>query len=176
MLRNNKFTCLLIVALLLGNYLKAGVNSNAEVNNNVIKLILKFPAEKYVEIMNGNLKIRDYIDFTDPSRPGEIKLPYKEVVIAIPPYSNPIIADISFVENIESLVIPELNPIARKINDSTIVYDEVDIPKQANVNNGLEKRVEIIEKFWFRDFYCAKIRINTYAFNEEKTAFRIFPK
>jgi hypothetical protein len=86
-------------------------------------------------------------------------------LIALPSESKPLISVLSFDEIKYLRTIPQLNSKLLKINDSTIVEDYSEVYYQQNQYQSNEI-IEVEGFGWFRDYYCAQVKINTHFFNE----------
>jgi len=138
--------------------------SRIEKIKNGFSILFNFEEQKHIDKVEGILKIRNYLDFTDPSQTGKFKLPSKTFLIAIPPYSNPNIqmADQHF--EIIKGVIPQLHPRSKLLNDSTLIYQEVSY-SEAVIEKKSTNDLEIISYGWYRNYYCIQIKINTHSFD-----------
>ena len=157
-------TKLLIVSLLIFPSLILSQQHIVSVKGNSIIMQLNFEDQKYNDEKNGNFIIRDYYQFSDPSHPGTYKLPYKEIIIAIPPNESPALNIISKSEKTNDHTIPKLNPVAELDKDSVIIYKEVAYKDRKTIEN-VKPVVEIKNYFWWRDFYCADVLIRTHSFD-----------
>ena len=92
------------------------------------------------------------------------KLPSKTYLIAIPPYSKPDVKIVNLSEEIIKGVIPSLQPRAKLINDSTLIYEEIDF-SEARIEKKKNSILEIIGYVWYREYYCAQVKINTHSFD-----------
>lgn len=92
------------------------------------------------------------------------KLPSKTFLIVIPPYSKPNIQIAAKQEEIVKGILPSLQPKVKLLNDSTLVYEEVEY-SDAIIENKNQNIIEIIGYGWYREYYCAQIKINTHSFN-----------
>lgn len=118
----------------------------------------------YNEIKKGQFIIRDYYQFTDVSKPGTYKLPYENIILAIPPNSKPDFKIITqSLEKINS-VLPAINPRIKMKNDSTSTIVPVDYTNVKNITN-IKPVLEVKGYFWYRDFYCVYLKINNYSYN-----------
>ena len=95
---------------------------------------------------------------------GWFKLPQKEIILAIPPYSKIFVNVISKKEITES-VIPDVNPKAVKLNDSTVELKDESLTSK---KTSLQNIIKIKGYSWFRDFYCVRLQINTHNFDVAK--------
>lgn len=138
--------------------------NNIEKTENGFSIEVSFDEPIYTEKANGILTIRDYPDFTDASQTGKFKLPSKTFLIAVPPYSKPNIQMAAQQEEIVKGILPSLQPKVKLLNDSTLVYEEVEY-SDAVIENNYQNIIEIIGYGWYREYYCAQIKINTHSFN-----------
>lgn len=114
---------------------------------------------------NGILIVRDYPDFTDASQTGTFKLPSKTYLIVLPPYSKPEFKITDQKEIVIKGVIPTLQPKVKSLNDSVLVYEEIEF-SEAKLDNKSNSTIEVLGYGWYRDFYCAEVKINTHSFDE----------
>lgn len=156
---------LFIIIISFSINLFAQTNERVELSGSNFLLKIENEEIDYSQVKKGEFWIYDYLGFTDPSNSGTYKLPSKTILIALPAYSKPEISVISFDEKIHSKTIPQLNPVLKKINDSTIVedYSDLSYKTQQGISN---KIIEILGYGWYRNYYCAQIKINTHHFNE----------
>lgn len=158
----NKFIILFFITL--------GILSNIIAQNKIEKIengfIVSIGNDKYdFNIKNvGQYKIIDYHEFKNPAKKGQIKLPSKLLLISIPQNLKPKISVISYDEIVNEKSIPSLNPSLEKINDSTLIEKEYNVENNFS-SNTIDKIYEIIGYGWYRDNYCAIIKINTHYFN-----------
>ena len=118
----------------------------------------------YIDKVNGIMTIRDYPDFTDVSETGNFKLPSRTFLLAIPPFSKPVIKIANKNEEILKNIIPAVQPLVKSLNDSTLVYEEVDLSEVKRDGKNVND-IQIIGYSWYREFYCAIVKINTHQFN-----------
>ncbi len=133
-------------------------------SENGFSVNISFDESYFNDIKNGILTIRDYPDFTDVSQSGKFKLPSSTYLIVIPQNSKPNISITSLETEIIKNVIPVLQPKAKLINDSTVVYEQIDF-SNALMDNKPNSFIEVIGFVWYREFYCAQVKINTHQFN-----------
>ena len=126
---------------------------------------------KFNDTKFDNFIVRDYFEFTNPSEKVSYKLPCLNLYFAIPPNSKVNISDLSFETDIQNKVLPSLNPSVT-FKDSGISYVPNDY---SNVIEVDAKRlpIEIVNYFFFREFYIVHIRINNYRFNPETSSLEI---
>lgn len=136
------------------------------VHKNFFDIVLENRSHRFIDEQKGHFVIRDYLDFSDESKPGNYKLPWVEIIAAIPPESNPNIQVISKNERRFSNIIPKLNPKVELINDSTINTIDVDYNQKEKSSNGLKNLIEHKGFLWFRDFYCVHLKINTHTYDD----------
>lgn len=126
---------------------------------------------KYVDKKIDNFIIRDYVQFTNPSEDFSYKLPAIDIYLAIPPESKLKISDLNFTSETQQKIIPTLNP-SLAVKDSGITYIQRDPTKF--VKNEVQKNpVEVVNYFYYRDFYIAHLRINNYKFNQENSSIEV---
>ncbi len=157
------FACLINSALL----------SQAVVENNKILLLVNSNKAETKDSKKDRFAVRDYVEYTDPSAPGEFKLPTRNIIVAIPPLSKPNLKVLDYDLRIENSLIPEVNPEVKKIDDSTLVYEPVKI-QYDKLNKGKAQLAEIMDYFWFRDFYCAHIKVNTHQFDANRNFLLVY--
>ncbi len=159
-----KETYLLLLQLLLVSCIPLFAQEKVtEVNQNSFQLDISFNSEKFMDEKNQKFTTRDYYEFTDPSNSGKYKLPYKEIIIAIPPDSKPSFSVISKEENVIESIIPKINPFVKAIKDSIIIYE--DLQYSAFKKTQDNSVIEVVDYFWLRDFYCARLKIKTHSYN-----------
>ncbi len=135
-----------------------------EKTDNGFSIDVVFDEPIFRDKVNGIIKVRDYPDFSDASQTGKFKLPSKTFLIAIPPYSKPDVKIANLSEEIIKGVIPSLQPRVKLINDSTLIYEEIDF-SEARIEKKNNPILEIIGYVWYRDNYCVQIKINTHSFD-----------
>ena len=126
---------------------------------------------KFIDTNYDNFIVRDYFEFTNPSEKVSYKLPCLNLYFAIPPNSKVNISDLSFKTEIQNKVLPSLNPSVT-FKDSGISYVPNDY---SNVIEVDAKRlpIEIVNYFFFREFYIVHIRVNNYRFSSESSSTEI---
>jgi hypothetical protein len=144
-----------------------------QITSNSFQVTVFSPEYESIADSSGVYKKIDFATFTDPSRRGEYKLPTRNLILAIPPNSNPSLKILSKKENILENSVPEINPNAVKLNDSTLVYETSEADFQLLKNNS-KPIAELGQKFWFRDFYCVELIINSHQFDPAKNAIIIY--
>lgn len=137
--------------------------SNIETFANGFTIKLNFEEPFHNDNTTELVLIRDYPDFTDVSKSGYFKLPSKTFLIAIPKLTKPIIKMVNVHSEIISNTIPEVQPRSKKINDSTIVYEKVKFEEA--IVDDTHNDVELLGYTWYREFYCAIVKINTHKFD-----------
>ncbi len=110
----------------------------------------------------NNFTIKDFYEFTDPSKEASYKLPFINIYLAIPQNSIVTISDLEFESEFEEKTIPKLNPQVI-VKDSVISYIEKDYLEAAG-NENQDPAVQIENYFWFREFYIVHIKVNNYRF------------
>lgn len=137
------------------------------VKENSFEIVLENLEYRFTDEQKGRFTIRDYYDYTDESNSGSYKLPWREIIAAIPAGSKPNVSVASVKENKISNVIPKLNPAIELINDSTVNTYELDYNQRKHIN-FTQPLIENKGYLWFRDFYCIHLRINTHQFDESQ--------
>ena len=105
----------------------------------------------------GENSIVDYPDYTRTDAPGTFKIPYDELIIAIPPYSKPLINLQILEKNTIKNAIPACNPEIEITADSVVRFKEVPVTS-ASLKTSREQ-LEVKGYFWYRDFYCVHVRV-----------------
>ncbi len=139
-----------------------------KVQNNSFFVTIDSSSCKFTDTTKGKFILRDYYNFADPASPGTYVLPYKDIVLAIPPYSRPNIQIVNKQETILSDYIPATNPLPTLTNDSTITLKNIGYK---NIENYKPQNIVQVEGyFWFRDYYCVHLRINNYYFDQKNSS------
>jgi hypothetical protein len=136
--------------------------------------ILSFSSKqaRFIDSTQNKFTVRDFYEFTDASKPGTFKLPSEDILIAIPPNSHPQFRIISKSDTTINNVIPAINDQPYLDKDSTIKLKKIDY-KFIGSNQVNSQDLEVKNFFWFRDFYCAHIRINNYSFDARSSSIRV---
>lgn len=142
-------------------------NPKIAVKGSSFSLNITFDAQPYKDSTVNQFVIRNYYEATNPSKPGSFKLPSEYLNLAIPPYSNPTIKFTVVKETNYRKTIPSVNPMLTMLNDSTLSEIQTDIKEVKQSSNT--PAVEIVGYFWFREFYCVSIKINTHLFDHIKS-------
>ena len=145
--------------------------SKVEILNNSFLVHFDDYEPKFIDSISGNFIIRDYYEFTDPSKLATYKLPFKNIFLAIPKNSIVNVSDLEFQSEFEEKIIPALNPAAM-LKDSAITYigktySEVIQPESQDSIINVEKY------FWFREFYVVQLKINNYLFHSENSRIEV---
>jgi hypothetical protein len=111
---------------------------------------------KHISVAGEN-SIMDYLDYTRTDAPGAFKLPYDELIIAIPPHTKPSITLQILEKNTIKNAIPSCNPAVEITADSVVKYKEVPVTS-ASLKTSREQ-LEVKGYFWYRDFYCVHVRV-----------------
>src|ERR1035437_995675 len=134
-----------------------------EVKGNSFFIKLNNKSYKYNDKQKGKFTIRDYTEYTDPSKFGEYKLPGRTLLVALPPGSKPQINLVESKEEVLNNVLPEINPVAVSDKDGNINYKDTQLKRRT----GVKPVLEITGYTWFRNYYCAVVRINDFSFNDQ---------
>ncbi len=159
------FPIIFFLPLLITSPSFSQVTSKVIVNGSGFEVSLANKNFNYHDESKNQFTLRDYYEFTDESSSGKFKLPSRDLIIAIPPYSEPYVSIISSNENKYYNVIPILNPALQMINDSTILVKEVEYADR-EISDKPIQIIEINGYFWLREFYCIHIKINSHQFDE----------
>ena len=127
--------------------------------------------QKYYNIKN-NFTIKDYYEFTNPSKDASYKLPFINIYLAIPQNATVTISDLKFESEFEEKAVPKLNPQA-KLKDSVIIYIEREY-LESSVNEIQMPVIQIENYFWFREFYIVQIKVNNYHFLADQSKIEVF--
>lgn len=146
-------------------------SGKASVLNNSFIINFVNTNQDFIDQKKGKFTVRDYYEFTDPSKQGEFKLPTKNYLIALPPLSKPQVKIVSKKEDAVNLIVPRVNPELIKANDSTLSLKKVELNNVKSANNSV---IQIKGYVWFRDFYCAVIELNTHIYNAQNSTLTIY--
>ncbi len=157
---------LIITSLLLltGNNLLAQKGNILKVEKSTFIFSVVTPKPLFKDAKEGQFTIRDYYQFTDVSKPGTYKLPSENLILAIPPESRPNFKIVEKSEAAISSVLPAINPRVIIQNDSSTVLKSIGYDQVKNISY-IKPVIEVLGYFWYRDFYCAYLRINTFSYN-----------
>ncbi len=131
------------------------------ISSNAFEAEITIPEPFHKISHKGKFSVIDYPEYSNYSKAGEYKLPYSIFTFAIPKGSEPKIKVVSKKEEVLRNVVPALNPEIKRLNDSTLV----EVPATAlpaKIQNADD--IEILNKFWFRDFYCVSVKINSHKY------------
>lgn len=151
----------LIFTLLTSNLFCQIITNYQQTNNQILCELNLRPVKNYKK-HNGNKTLVVFNDYLDISNPGTFALPSKEIIISLPSYSK-IKAELS-------------NIVLNKINGSPVVNPSLKVNGNGNFEYFNESQkysshqrdyLEILGYFWIRDYYCVKIRINQYQYNND---------
>ena len=154
---------LLFFFLLTFSLAVARHNIEIEVKAHGFVVTVEIPKVNYSDTRVGNLTRRDYYEFEDYSKSGEYKLPSFNFVFALPPSLEPHISEVNKEEIAYPKIVPAINPQLVRLNDSTIVKREFSSPQNFTAGNNVPD-FEVESYFWYRDFYCVAIKINSHKF------------
>ncbi len=121
--------------------------------------IIEMTAPNFIKNItnSGANVIVDYPEYTRTDAPNSFKIPYDELIIAIPPNTKPSINLQVLEKNTIKNAIPACNPEAVLASDSSIRLNK--IPVTSALRKMAGGQVEIMGYFWYRDFYCAHVRV-----------------
>ncbi len=149
--------------LLISLPLFSQIKSKVRTIRNGFETIITVPSANYKDKKAGKYIVRDFYDFTDPSRAGCYKLPEYLCFFAIPQGSKPVIKVINKEVRIFHNVVPAVNPAANLLNDSTVIFTKTELKGKLR-RQSLRPDVQVKRLFLYRDFYCAAIAIKAYRF------------
>ena len=128
------------------------------------QVVIKENPTSYADKIKGKFIVRDFKEFTNPAKPGSYKLPFREIVLAIPPNSKPKFEVVSKNTREFPNTIPRVNPKIVLGKDSTLLDQNFEgLPNYKQIQSP--NIVEVQDYFWLRDFYCVHLKINTYEFD-----------
>jgi len=163
---------LLLISILFTINIFAQISDSVKVNGSSYNIQIADEIQNFTEEIATGITIRDYSEFTDPSKPGAPKLPFKNIFLAIPPNSSIEISNLKFNSTTKEKVIPTLNPTT-SFKDSAIIYVEKNY-KDIKLDQYKESIVKVERYFWFREFYIAEIIIIDYRFQSENSSIKVF--
>ena len=158
--------------LLIAQLIIAQTKNKVEQTENGIILDLQEFNYAFKDERRNNFVVRDYFQFTDPAEAGKFKLPYKEIVVAIPPNTRPTIKILDKEEIVLNGIIPALNPNVKLENDSSLVFEDMDY--ESIKSFSVEKELISSQKYIFlRGVYCIQFRINSHLFDPQTNRLRL---
>ncbi|MDR3668312.1 MAG: C25 family cysteine peptidase, partial [Ignavibacteriaceae bacterium] len=166
--RNILIAAIIILTSLLSAQTKESVTPKSmdllgiEVKGNSFFLKLNDKNYRYTDKQQGKFTIRDYVEFTDPAKIGEYKLPARTFLIALPPGEKPLINLVNSREEVLQNIVPELNLAGANDKNGTNKNDYTKLKKKVTAKPVLE----ITGYTWYRNYYCAVVKINDISFNE----------
>ena len=162
---NLKIILVTFISLVLFNSKIYSQNNHvAEINDNGFAVNYIPPSPKYHDIKKGKFVIRDYYQYTDVSKAGTYKLPSENIILALPPNSKPSFKLLNKSERKISSVMPALNPKIESKNDSSFITEQVPYKNARQISNS-KPIIEVKGYFWFRNFYCVQLKINSFSYN-----------
>ena len=138
-----KTTFTFLILFLIGFSSSIISQNKIEKSVNGFSISISFDESYFNDSKNGILTIRDYPDFTDVSQSGKFKLPSNTFLIVIPQNSKPNISFTSLETETIKNVIPVLQPKAKLIDDSTLVYEQIDF-SDAVIDNEPNSSIEAV--------------------------------
>jgi hypothetical protein len=170
LLRNILFGCLNIILFFVSGYSQTSHTVRSEGSSFIVNIANLSP--KFIEQRINNFTIKDYYEFTNPSKDASYKLPFINIYLAIPQNATVTIGDLKFESEFEEKAVPKLNPQA-KLKDSVIIYIEREYLESA-VNEIQMPVIQIENYFWFREFYIVQIKVNNYHFLADQSKIEVF--
>ncbi len=161
------FLCVIILLAVCTQVHYAQQNHVTSVQGSTFFITIDTSAYNYTDTAKGKFIVRDYYNFSNPSLPGTYTLPYRNIILAIPPYSKPVVQVVNKQETILQNYVPATNPQSALTNDSTIIFKNIGYK---NIENYKPQNiVEVVGYFWYRDFYCVNLRINDCYFDQNSS-------
>lgn len=136
-----------------------------QVQNNSFKLELRFDL-KHTDENTGKFTVRKYSDVSDEICSQQYLLPSRDIFIAIPVDTRPIISAVSSKSMILQNVVPVVNKRFHDISKESNLQNKRGI---VNSNDVSSKLYETIGYVWIRDFYCVHLRIFPVAYDGQMT-------
>lgn len=158
-----------LILIILWSSLSAQEKHKISINEKGFELQLDDKHYNFSEKQINQFRILDYYDYTDESLSGYFKLPYQELLLAIPPESKANVYIKSSAENKYVNIIPALNPAVDVINDSTTVLRELDYSER-KIGEHNPTPIEVKGYLWLRDFYCIHLKIHTHQYDEKNNS------
>jgi len=121
LIRSIFFSCLNIILFFFSGYSQTSHTVRAEGSSFIVNITN--PNPRFTEQRISNFTIKDYYEFTNPSKDDSYKLPFINIYLAIPQNATVTISDLRFESEFEEKTVPKLNPQA-KLKDSVIIYIE----------------------------------------------------
>ena len=165
MKKRHFFVFVALAFLFSANLILSQRKNHVTVKDNGFEIALENSAYKFFDEQKNQFTIRDYFEYTDESVGGQYKLPSRNLIIAIPPESEIQTSIISSTKTNYTNFIPTLNPEVELVNDSTVLVKEVDFSNRKTTGFS-QPIIENTGYFWFRDFYCAHLKIKTHSYDE----------
>ncbi|MCU0342363.1 MAG: C25 family cysteine peptidase [Ignavibacterium sp.] len=163
-----KYFCALFIILPLITFAQ---QTKVGVSGNSFLVSVDNYAPKFTDLKSENFIIRDYFEYTNPSEKVSYKLPSLNLYFAIPPNSLVSIGDLNFEADIQTKILPSLNPSVAFV-DSGISYIKNDYSRLIDPQDQ-RPLIEIVNYFSFYEFYIVQIRVNNFRFNSESSSLEI---
>ena len=141
--------------------------------SNGLDIKLLFKLQPYSQRIFGNRTIVEYFNSINEGLPGTPVLPSKTYFVAIPPLSKVKMQfdnqEYNFIKNVEV----GFNPDVSLFTESILIYKESKPDLSKFISDRYPKsEVEVIDYIWFRDYYCAVLKVNTHSYNWKKKEIR----
>jgi len=154
-----KIKSVLFITICLFSHINAQIKLLYKSYNNKSITYIVQDLENYSIKEHNNRKIIVFPDFMDESKPGELKIPSRDIFFAIPTNSK---VKVSY-EILDKKILnalAELNPKVTVTKDK-IVYEECIIPQYSSL-----KFLEVKGNLWIDENYCLHININPFQLDE----------
>ncbi len=139
------------------------VNAKTALHNNGFEITVQSPMLHRSFAKSGSNTVIDYTDYTDPSKAGTLKLPYQDLIIAVPPNSKPSITLSPIKSEIIANASVRLNP--KQVWNGKDAYELEEQTRPTAQVTSLPLQFEVVNYFWYRDLYCAHVRVRLAAYN-----------
>ncbi len=159
---NKKFT-LLIFTLSCNFIFSQNLLKNYKGSTGKIQFTYELKAVNYNSLKNQGVTTIEFKNYLNESKPGEYILPQREIYISLPAYSK---VDIQVIPKKVRRIkgIPSVNPVITLESDSCLQY-QFNSKENLDRQYSIKPLVEIKGYLWIRNFYCVRILINQYRFN-----------
>ncbi|MBK9097872.1 MAG: T9SS type A sorting domain-containing protein [bacterium] len=140
---------------------------------NGIDIEITFKSEPFLQKLDRDKRVIEYINSLDESQPGTPVLPTKTYFVAIPPLSKIKIHSSSQKYNYIKDIGISFNPEIFLSQDSILSYRKTTADlENFSFDEYPTQEIETVGYTWIRNYYCAAIRINTHRFNWKKKEIR----
>ena len=167
----------LLIISINSAYTSQNLKAKSSVNQNGFEISVLAPALQKISSKNGSNTITDYVEYTDPSKAGALKLPWQELIIALPPNSKPSITFTPGKSTVIANSSVRLNP--KQVWKGNNAWELEEQTKPSMQITSQTPQFEIGKYFWYRDLYCVHVRVRLAGYNyannsvEELSSYKI---